>query len=140
VDFWRESESGYLGHAFWTFVSSPSAVNSAQWQPDLKQRGIYRVAAYVPAQNGTTQAARYEIHSRTGIRVVVLPQAGLTDEWGALGIFEFDSGKAGLIRLTDFTGEREDLLRRIAIDAIRWELVSACNSTLFLPGVTRPQF
>ncbi len=123
-DFWWVGPDGcgYDDHAYWTFsVTDPSrSTNAAEWRPTLPVSGPYRVYAYVPyCINGYPDSGGvyYEIHHDGGTAAIAVSQASATGTWADLGVFNFDAGTSGYVRLADVA---DDLNRTVWFDAIKW--------------------
>jgi len=114
---------------FCSYVNSDTIENWAEWRPGLLQCGFYKVSVFVPRQNATTWSARYGVHHRDGIEVVVVRQIDYHDEWVSLGTYRFGDSAEEQVRLTDATGEDPSTLRQIGFDALKWELESPCTPT-----------
>jgi hypothetical protein len=116
-------------------ATTAESTNAAIWRPNLTQPGQYRVSAFVPNRPavawacGRIQAApdttnaRYEFTYAGGQRFdILLNQAPLNDQWAELGVFRFDAGSGGFVRLTDVTGEASNT-RWVSVGALKWEWV-----------------
>jgi hypothetical protein len=112
------------------------STNAAVWRPNLPRSGQYRVAAFIPKRppvawacgtvsaNADTRNARYEFTYAGGARFdILLNQAPLDDVWAELGVFQFDAGNSGYVRLSDITGETANS-RWVSIGAMRFEWVA----------------
>ncbi|MBS1252362.1 MAG: hypothetical protein MAG451_01401 [Anaerolineales bacterium] len=145
-DFWWEADVGYDNHMVWTYINGDMVSNWIEWHPDLPACGDYAVSAFVPRQNATAHEARYEVYfaaqstiapNDESPRVVVVNQSTYLDEWVPLGAYRFEPGEESYLRLTDATGEDPNSLRKIAFDAVRWELQARCPTRVLLPLILR---
>ncbi len=121
--FWYDdSSAGYSSHLFFTSVKSGSD-GWAKWQPTLSVGGAYEIWAYVSpvsvSYTKTTWAAIYTIQHAYGQSVAVADQVSTANRWLSLGLYRFNSGSTGYVRLTDYTGET-DYTRKVRADAIKF--------------------
>lgn len=123
-DYWWEGPDGcgYENHAYWTFsvTSASQSTNAAEWRPSLPASGTYRVSAYVPyCINGypDSDGVYYEIRHGGGTTTVSVSQLATAGGWADLGVYEFDSGTSGYVRLEDLA---DDAYKTVWFDAIRW--------------------
>ena len=134
---WKQI-GGYDGaSAYLTLNTNQTAqsTNWGEWAPNLPQSGRYQVAAYIPGHepiywdcgtvdrtiNADTSDARYQITHVGGVATVSGNQASLADQWLPLGIFRFNQGTSGHVRLADLNGE-ENLSRTVSFSAMRFIL------------------
>jgi hypothetical protein len=116
-------------------ATPPESTNAAIWRPALARAGQYRVSAFIPKRPAVawacgrlpatqdSSAARYEFSYAGGARFdIILDQAPLNDAWAQLGVFQFDAGSAGFVRLSDLTGEPSNT-RWVAVDALKFEWI-----------------
>lgn len=118
--WWDDWTIGYAGHMLWTYVNGGSVSSSGEWHPNLPASGNYEVYAFIPSRNAFTNRAPYTIVYRGGTRAVAINQQNYNDAWVSLGIYPFDAGASGYVRLTDATGEDAASLRKIGFDAVKW--------------------
>lgn len=113
------------------YTSTNSASNTvwARWDPQLPSAGYWEISTFVPAQHATTNNAHYKINGvvgRTTETEVDIQQNPLDNLWVSLGIYQFSpGGNAGVVFLTDYTGESG---QSITFDAIRWRQVVGMNN------------
>ena len=126
--WWLQYANGYGRHMFATWNNGPCGygpsvcpygqdVNYAVWRPNLSQRS-YRVCAYIPEDHAYTTSARYVVGHGAGTTVVVVNQQPLIG-WTSLGVFPFNAGTGGYVRLGDWTGEAF-ASRQIGFDAMKF--------------------
>jgi hypothetical protein len=114
----RRAREGYLDHSYWTPTRARTASVVATWKPALLGSGRYRIVVKVPPRHATTERAAYRIRTTGGWVRRVLDQRATRGRWVRLGTFELTASP--LVRLSDRTGERSALGRRVAFDAIRF--------------------
>jgi len=127
--YWLQYGIGYGSHMFATWNNGPCSygssvcpygqdVNYAVWRPSIPSTRNYRVCAYIPADHAYTTSARYKIGHSAGTTTVTVNQQPLIG-WVSLGVFRFNAGTTGFVRLGDWTGETF-ATRQIGFDAIKW--------------------
>jgi len=134
-DFWHDATVGWDDDSIWTYTNGSTRVNYAIWRPNLPRAGIWRVDAFIPSVNSSTQAAPYEIHAADQTKHVSGNQVTYRDNWLPLGQFFFAAGDQGYLLLGDNTGESVGSTR-IAFDAVRWTFVSDVASPTPTPTFT----
>ncbi len=126
--YWLQYANGYGRHMYATWNNGPCSygasvcpsgqdVNYVVWRPTLTTRS-YRVCAYIPEDHAYTTSARYVVGHAAGTSVVAVNQQPLVG-WTSLGIFPFNAGTGGYVRLGDWTGETF-ASRQIGFDAMRF--------------------
>jgi hypothetical protein len=115
---WREAESGYLRHNYWVPARAGKAKRIATWRPTLTAPGDYQVVVKIPSANATTRRAVYRIKTIDGWVEREVDQSASQGKWVDVGIFTLTTTPA--VKLTDRTGERASLGRRVGFDAIRF--------------------
>jgi cell wall-associated NlpC family hydrolase len=111
----------------------PQSTNWADWHPNLPQSGDWEVEAYI-AHHGSinwecpslfipwdTSDARYTIYHADGSSSVSGNQAPLDNQWLYLGMYRFNAGTSGWVKLTDLNGEA-NLSRTVSFSAMRFTL------------------
>lgn len=127
-EYWLNFGIGYAGDMTATWNNGPCPygpsvspegqdVNYAVWRPNLVA-GSYRVCAYIPEDHAYTTNAIYEISHAGGTSPVAVNQQPLTG-WTSLGVYTFNAGTGGYVRLGDWTGE-PFATRQVGFDAIKW--------------------
>jgi hypothetical protein len=86
----------------------------------LPAAGRYEVFAYIPREHATTRHVSYQVNYSGGQQDVIVDQSPYFDQWVSLGIYAFEAGNAGFLRLGDVTGETWGQRREIAFDAAKW--------------------
>jgi WD40 repeat protein len=114
MSLWKDKKTGYGGHMWYVFTHR-SDTCYAQWQPTLKEEGMYEVSAYVPYS--TAKAARYKIVNARDTATVIVNQSQYDSSWVSLGTFPFAKGDSGYVRLGDGS---DSVGQAIIFDAIRW--------------------
>jgi outer membrane biosynthesis protein TonB len=90
----------------------------ATWRPTLTAPGDYRIALRIPSRDATTRKAVYRIKTVDGWVKHRLDQSIAQGKWVDVGTFRLTTTPA--VKLTDRTGERASLGRRVGFDAIRF--------------------
>jgi len=114
---WKDKNYGYNNHFWYCYSNSGKNADTcfAVWKPNIPRDGYYEIRAYIPYSNSTS--ASYKIFHKEGLDSVWVNQKIIKDSWISLGIFPFEKGNAGYVRLGDFTGtDGEELV----FDAIEW--------------------
>jgi hypothetical protein len=119
VDLWYTAPYGFQGSMLWTYSSYNTVRNWGEWRPALQNQGQWQVWAFIPAEQGTTTSARYEITHLDGTIIIGLNQSKYNHQWAYLGTYRFGPGQ-GFVRLTDATGENGQQPTMIAFDALCW--------------------
>lgn len=125
---WRGVEVGYLGHAYWSLMERPVAVDRATWTPDLPRAGRWEVWVYVPVlpNSAKTKRAVYRVCHYGQDSPVTIDQSDKENEWVRLDVFDFPAGGGSplsVVALTDFA-QGDDPTSRIMFDAVKWVWVS----------------
>jgi len=117
---WREESIGYEDHMMW-IVASEQVDNWAEWCPMFPVAGRFEVWAFIPHDRAGTPRASYEIHHADGVTTREVEQWTYMDQWVSLGIYNFEQGIGGCVRLT---GQIERLMRNwwVGFDAVKWVL------------------
>ena len=115
---WRQANSGYLKHNYWVPARAGKAKRIATWRPTLTAPGDYRIAVRIPSRDATTRKAVYRIKTVDGWVKHRLDQSIAQGKWVDVGTFRLTTTPA--VKLTDRTGERASLGRRVGFDAIRF--------------------
>jgi len=124
-DWWHVAGGvGDGGEMLWTTNSQSNLYNMGDWRPNLPETRPYEVYVHIPRLNGTTTKARYEIHHAGGQTDKIINQSIYFDGWASLGIYNFNSGTKGFVRLIDTTGEASES-KQIGFDAVKWEARAA---------------
>jgi hypothetical protein len=113
---------GFSGHAYYTWsVNDPAeSTNWGEWRPDLTDAGVYEVEVYAPfciTGRAETDGATYTITNANGTDTVVVSHDDNVGTWMRLGVYYFNAGTEGVIRLTDLTTTDSGL--GVWFDAIR---------------------
>ncbi len=114
MSLWKDKKAGYEGHMWWVFTRH-SDTCYAQWQPTLKEEGMYEVSAYIPYS--VAKAARYKIVNANDTATVIIDQSQYDSSWVSLGTFPFVKGDSGYVQLGDGS---DSVGQAIIFDAIRW--------------------
>jgi hypothetical protein len=128
AQYWIRFGIGYDRDMYATWNNGPcsygaavcpqgSDVNYVVWRPSLAA-GTYRVCAYIPPDHAYTRSARYKIRHAGGTSTVTINQQQLVG-WKSLGVYQFNAGTGGYVRLGDWTAEAF-ASRQIGFDAIKW--------------------
>jgi len=115
---WSEGGTGHAAHHYWAPARESNRLRYAVWRPVLPAEGHYRVFVHIPAEHATSRSATYKIKSDDGWIVRVRNQRKLRGTWATLGVHWLTTTPT--VKLTDKTGERASLGRRVAFDAARF--------------------
>ena len=115
---WKQADSGYLRHNYWVPARAGKAKRIATWRPTLTAPGDYRIVVRIPSRDATTRKAVYRIKTVDGWVKHRLDQSTAQGKWVDVGTFRLTTTPA--VKLTDRTGERASLGRRVGFDAIRF--------------------
>src|SRR5690349_5365308 len=117
--FWPGEGGWEDGHIYtWANdLAEPDTIG--RWDFGVDVPGRYRIEAYVPAENASSQLATYEIQTGAEMVSVGPIDQSANKEWVDLGVHEFVAGEEHWVRLRDNTGESRDLDRALAFDALR---------------------
>jgi hypothetical protein len=126
---WYDRACGYGGHTYYTFGTNNPAesTNWATWRANIPNTGNYRLYAYIPQWCGigtglyATKNASYEITHANGTSTIAGIDHNTADEWVDLGVYQFNSGTSGSVKLSDLTGEAFASNKNVVFfDTIRW--------------------
>jgi hypothetical protein len=117
---WREEPIGYKGHMLW-IVASEQVSNWAEWCPVFPVAGRYEVWVFIPHDRAGISHAKYEVQHADGVTTREVGQWIYMDQWVTLGIYNFEQGAGGCVRLT---GQIERLMKNwwVGFDAVKWVL------------------
>jgi hypothetical protein len=124
---WHEQSCGYGGHTYYTYATdgNPASSNWATWRPNIPTTGTYRVYAYIPQGCGikptspyASSKASYTINHASGSSTVVVDH-DIATPWVDLGLYTFNKGTNGFVRLSDLTGEPFSQQKVIFFDAVK---------------------
>lgn len=119
-EWWhRETTVGYGNDMVWTTNTATRQDNYARWKPKLPQAGSYKVEAYIPSANATSERARYVIVASGASQTRIVNQNALSNVWADLGTYNFRADGTEYIELGDVTGETSNS-RRVGFDAMRF--------------------
>jgi hypothetical protein len=114
-----ETSSCYNGHYWYTYSNPTTTTDTCwvSWTPTLAQSGYYDVQVYIPGTYATATGARYKVFHANGDTTVIVGQNNYGNVWVSLGIYYFNAGTSGYVRLGDATGTQGQYL---AFDAMKW--------------------
>ena len=115
---WFQRGTGYAGHHYWTRTRNVTKLRYAAWRPVLPEAGFYKVLVRIPADNGTSKRATYKVRTKSGWVTRVRSQYKWRGRWVSLGVHQLTT--TPIVQLSDKTGERRSLRRRLAFDAVRF--------------------
>jgi hypothetical protein len=118
--YWYQASIGYAAHMWWTYVNGTVQSNYARWTPSLPSAGNYTVYAYIPANNATSQQAKYRIYHNATNNYSTLNQLSYSDVWVSLGTHYFSANGTEYVELSDATGEATSTYRRLGFDAVKF--------------------
>lgn len=134
--WWTVSSGGYNGSNFYyTYTTnSGSPGNYAIWRfPNITQGGTYKVEAFIPSTNATSQQAPYKIFHNGITTSFTLNQNNVSNNWANLGEYYFTASSNQYVRLNDNSGEPyvsgSSNNKKLAFDAIRLTLVLTSNAS-----------
>lgn len=117
---WRDLNRGFQGHLWYTLTTAgPVDTFFAEWRPGLPVEGDYHVQAFIELSNATD--ARYEITHAAGRDSAYINQKLVSKDWVSLGVFHFNAGDGGAVRLGHRSGVPN---QEIVFDAVRWVRVA----------------
>ncbi|MCC6396497.1 MAG: C39 family peptidase [Bacteroidetes bacterium] len=121
---WRDLNRGFQGHLWYTLTTAgPVDTFFAEWRPVLPAEGDYDVQAFIELSNATD--ARYEITHAGGRDSAFINQKLISKNWVSLGVFHFNAGEGGAVRL----GHRSSVAdQEIVFDAVRWVRVAPTHA------------
>ena len=125
---WHQGNTGHDGHHYWVPARASGKTRSGVWRATLAEAGLYRVQVMMAPYHGTTRKAAYKLRTAAGWTTAVRNQFKNRGKWVNLGVYELT--QTPMVILTDVTGERDSLRRRVAFDAIRFipVVAAAVNS------------
>jgi hypothetical protein len=116
----RETRDGLItATTWWTTNTFGRQDNYARWKPKLPYAGEYKVEAYIPSSNATTERAKYVIVTGETTSTQVVNQSLVSDDWVELGTYGFRADGSEYVELGDLTGETSNS-RRIGFDGMRF--------------------
>ena len=118
--------SGRYG-ADYRFANSvgATATAEAEWRPDIPQAGVYRVQVWYPDGANRATDSPFRVWHRDGNVSVTVDQTTGGGGWLVLGDYDFDTGTAGYLTLTDAATTPS---RVVIADAVRFEYVAVPTS------------
>ena len=127
--FWPGDGGWEDGHIYtWAnALAEPDTIG--RWEFGVDVPGTYRLEAFIPDANASSQLATYEI--QTGAEMIAVGPIDQSTQkgWVDLGVHEIALGDEHWVRMRDNTGEDRDLDRALAFDAIRWQWEPAAADT-----------
>jgi len=144
LNAWHAAGCGYGSHTYWTYATDNPAesTNSAIWKPNIPTTGSYRVYAHIPQGCGlasppyASATAKYLVHSATGDQQPVQVDQNTADEWVSLGVYTFNAGTSGYVKLTDLTGDPFSAGKLVFFDAVKWVPENTGTTNVQLLGVS----
>ncbi len=115
---WKRAIGGYRNRYLWAPTRAASAARSGRWQPVLPAVGDYRIEVKIPPRHATTRKATYKVRTTSGWVKRVRDQRTSRGRWISLGVHRLTTRP--VVLLTDRTGERASLRRRVGFDAVRF--------------------
>ena len=103
-------------------TESKAADATAEWRPDIPERGEYAVYVSYKSLPESTTAAHYTVHHLGGETEFVVNQKISGSLWVYLGTFEFDKGNNGYVSLSNRTpeGYKHSKGSKITADAVKF--------------------
>ena len=103
-------------------TSSKSKANTAEWRPEIPERGNYAVYVSYASLPESTEHAEYTVRHLGGETRFIVNQKMGGGTWVYLGTFEFGNGTEGFVRLTSQTpeGYRFDKDKVVTADAVKF--------------------
>ena len=123
----------YQGHVYWTWNTTNTVENRAEWVPNPRLDGPYEVRVFVPGNYATTTHAIYKIHYTGQVTQRIINQDVYAAEWVSLGTYTFTKAISGYVELQDVTSE-DYQSHRIRYDAMAF---IPLHSHIYLPLVMR---
>ncbi|MGH7599820.1 MAG: chitobiase/beta-hexosaminidase C-terminal domain-containing protein, partial [bacterium] len=107
------------GRAHWHWNNAGAA---AIWRPEVSQPGNYEILAWWgDGYGGLGSRVPYMIHHADGIDTVYGNQNNDPGQWHSLGVYKFNAGSGGYIKMTDATKEKDSF---VIADAVKLVYVS----------------
>lgn len=125
---WFELNTGYAGHAVFTYVWDKPSESIGTWRLNVTRAGKYEIFVHIPADIGLmSQNAPYVVRSggkETNVNLDLKGKSG----WISLGEFDLVRGSDQWVKLSDASGEpyTDTNGKRVVFDAIRLD-DSACR-------------
>jgi hypothetical protein len=120
--FWPGAGGWDDGHIYTWANAAAEPDTIGRWEFGVGVPGRYRLEAFIPDEDASSQLATYEIQTGGGVVSVGPIDQSTNKGWVDLGAHEIVAGDEHWVRLRDNTGEDRDLDRALAFDAIRWRL------------------
>ena len=109
---------------------------SVMWQPQLEKSGEYDVLVWWgDGDGGLGIKVPYTIHYAGGDTTIYMNQNGAPGTWHSLGRYNFNSGNAGYVKMTDASGTTG---KHVVADAVKFELLKESSGGGALPPVATP--
>ncbi len=122
MSYWKDLNVGYNNHAWYALSTDSSSTDScyAVWTPNLQKPGYYKVSAYIPFSQ--TEAADYKINTADGLKYATINQEAAVGTWAMLGLYKFDKGSMGYVKLDNKTPVKG---QTIVYDAVKWSYIDS---------------
>ncbi|MCD4657877.1 MAG: peptidoglycan DD-metalloendopeptidase family protein [Planctomycetes bacterium] len=137
-DYWVTSNGGRSHNGDFRYVLANGDIleNSGKWLINGISAGNYRVEAYIPSVNATSEQAIYKInHSGIESDSNTIDQSNIFSNWAELGTYTFSGSGGEYVQLNDDTGEPLSLGRKLAFDAIRLVDLSTQTALNVIPDI-----
>ena len=111
-----------MGTARKSACTSQGKANTAEWRPEIPERGSYAVYVSYTSLPESTENALYTVRHLGGETKFIVNQKMGGGTWVYLGTFEFESGNEGYVQLTSRTpeGYRHHKDRVVTADAVKF--------------------
>ncbi len=120
-EYWREEAAGFGGHLVWTHTTDwADPANYVFWRLFFEQGGEYEVLLHLVPEFSYSTQARYKVRAG-GMQSNVQFNQSTADGWYSLGVFSFAAGGDQFMRLDDNTGESNEAMVRLGVDAVSFE-------------------
>ena len=107
------ADYGYSETGLWqpfgsmrTSTATGDARNYAQWTPNIQMQGFYRVSVLRPSHPMSDPFARLDITFSGGADTLFIDYTVGYLEWVELGIYRFDEGRNGYVRVSGTSPDR----------------------------------
>lgn len=99
-------------------TTSNNDISTAEWIPDIPEKGMYAVYISYQTEKNSTEDARYTVHHLGGETEFIVNQTMYGGTWLYLGHFLFDEGvqaENGRVELSNFSKDKDKILTADAV-------------------------
>lgn len=135
--FTSTAAPGYCGSNYLACKTTAAggAPGEVEWRPTLPSTGDYRVSVrYVAGTNRATDAP-FTVYHASGATTITVNQQVTGSQWISLGVFPFEAGASGCIRLSNAAGLSYVIADAVALlDLSQVQPIAPDDSRLQLEG------